>query len=305
MFSIIGWAIASGSSPASLCAIPATGEPWASIPTASITASGPRPSVISRIVPGRSSWSSRSSTSMPRPRTRSSRSGTRSTPITRLPRWGAIRVAMSPIGPRPSTTSVPPSGTSAYCDALPRGRQHVGEEHEAVVGRPLGHLDRQEVAERHPQELGLAAGHLPVELGVAEQRGAGAVLVDLRRLALRVQVVAAHPAVAAGDVERDHDAVADERGDLRADLLDDPHRLVAEHVAGVQERRQHGVEVQVGSAQPGRGDADDDVGGVLDRGVRNLVDADVADALPCQCFHSRSLPGRGRVNGCGASRSSS
>ena len=56
---------------------------------------------------------------MPRARARASRSGTRSTPITRaMPgRSEAIRVAISPIGPSPSTTSVPPSGTAAYSTA--------------------------------------------------------------------------------------------------------------------------------------------------------------------------------------------
>ncbi len=31
----------------------------------------------------------------------------------------------------------------------------------------------------------------------------------------------------------------------RSDLLDDPHRLVSEHVAGVEERGQHRVEMKV------------------------------------------------------------
>ena len=52
--------------------------------------------------------------------------------------------------------------------ALPGRRQHVGEEHKAVIRRTLGDLDRQEVAERDTEELRLAAGDLPVELGVAE-----------------------------------------------------------------------------------------------------------------------------------------
>ena len=54
-------------------------------------------------------------------------------------------------------------------DGLPRGRQHVGEEQEAVVGRSLGHLDRPVVGLRDAQVLGLPAGDLAVELGVAQQ----------------------------------------------------------------------------------------------------------------------------------------
>jgi hypothetical protein len=53
--------------------------------------------------------------------------------------------------------------------------------------------------------------------------------VDLGRLTLREELPLAHPAVPAGDIEGDHDAVAGlDVGDLGADLLDDAHRLVAE-----------------------------------------------------------------------------
>jgi hypothetical protein len=52
--------------------------------------------------------------------------------------------------------------------------------------------------------------------------------------------------VAADDVERDHHAVARlDVADLGADLLDDPHRLVTEDVAGVDERSEDLVEVEV------------------------------------------------------------
>ena len=110
-------------------------------------------------------------------------------PITRpAPRCCAIRQHIWPIGPRPSTTTRAAVGDRRVLDRLPGGRQHVGEVEEALVGRALGHLDRPVLRLRHAQELGLAAGHLAVELRVAEQRGALAVLAHLRRLALRLQV---------------------------------------------------------------------------------------------------------------------
>jgi hypothetical protein len=66
-----------------------------------------------------------------------------------------------------------------------------------------------------------------------------------------MQVMAAHPAVSAGDVKRDDDAIADvQLRDPRSDGLDDSHRLVPEHVSGIEERSEHGVEMQVRSAQP-------------------------------------------------------
>ena len=120
-----------------------------------------------------------------------------------------MRVAISPIGPRPSTATRTAVGHLRVLDRLPRRRQHVGQEQEAVVGRPVGDLDRPVLRLRDAQELRLAAGDLAVELGVAEQRGAHPLVADLGRLALRLQPVAAHPAVPAGDVEGDHDAVAD------------------------------------------------------------------------------------------------
>ena len=172
---------------------------------------------------------------------------------------------------------------------LPGRRQHVGEVEEALVRRPLGHLDGTELRLGHAQELGLGPGHLAVEPGVAEQRRALAVLGDLRRLALRVQVLVAHEAVTAGDVERHDDAVSHlEVAGLGTDRLDDAHRLVAQDVALGHERPEHLVDVQVGAAQARRGDADDRVRRLLDRRVGNLLDPDVPLAVPCHCAH----PGR-------------
>ena len=116
---------------------------------------------------------------------------------------------MSPIGPAPSTSSVPPSGTSAYfsaCHAV--GRTSERKRNRSSEG-PSGTLTGRKSRERHAEVLRLAAGDLAVELAVAEEARAGAVLVVLRGLALAVEVALAHPAGAAGDVERHHDAVAD------------------------------------------------------------------------------------------------
>ena len=88
------------------------------MPTASITPSGPRPSVISRMIAGTSSCSEESIASMPWRRAISSRSGTLSTPITvSAPLWRAIRAHICPIGPRPKTATLPPFGIAAYSTA--------------------------------------------------------------------------------------------------------------------------------------------------------------------------------------------
>jgi len=75
--------------------------------------------------------------------------------------------------------------------------------------------------------------------------------------------------------------------DLRADLLDDAHRLVAEDVAGVDERPEHLVEVQVRAAETARGHPDDRVRRVLDPRIRHVVDTHVAGATVGECSHGQ------------------
>src|SRR6185437_2045453 len=181
-------------------------------------------------------------------------------------------------------------------DRLPRRGQDVGQVEEALVGRPRRDLDRPEVRHRHPQELRLPAGHLPVQLGVAEQRRPGVVLVVLRRLALRVPLPLAHPAAPAGDVERDNHPVARAhvRRRLRAGLFHDAHGLVAEDVTAVEERAEHVVQVDVRTADRGGGDPHDRVGRLLDLRVGYFLDPHVLGGVPHYGLHDRSfawLPG--------------
>ena len=191
------------------------------------------------------------------------------------------------------TARVPPSGTSAYstpCQAV--GRMSLRIE-VALIGQVGADHDVVVIGERHAQVLGLTAGHLPVELRVAEQRGAAAVLAHLGGLALRLQPARAHEALAARDVERDDDAVADgERRDVGADGDDDAHRLVAEDVAAVEERAEQFVQVQVGAADRGRGDPDDRIGRLLDDRIG--TSSTVTLRLPCQVSAFIAL-----LHGCG------
>ena len=105
-----------------------------------------------------------------------------------------MRAVIWPIGPSPKTTTLPPGGHRRELEGLPRRRQDVGEEQEALVGRTLGDLDRPEVRLGDPQQLGLPAGDLAVELRVAEERRALVLLAHLGRLALGEELLAAHPA---------------------------------------------------------------------------------------------------------------
>ena len=174
------------------------------------------------------------------------------------PRWRAIRTANWPTGPSPSTASVPPSATPAYCTACQAVGRMSDRNRNCSSGVFVGHLDRTELGLRHPQVLSLAAGHRAVQRGVAEQRGALALGGDLGGLALGEQAALAHPAMPTGDVERNHHPVTDgEVGDVGADLLDHAHRLVAKHVAGLQVGPEHAIEVQVRTADGSRGNPDD------------------------------------------------
>ena len=113
-------------------------------------------------------------------------------------------------------------------------------------------------------------------------------LAILGGLALGESLPLAHPAAAAGDIERhDHPvARAELSGRLRPDFLDDPHRLVTEDVTLVDIRTHHVEQVQVGAADGSRGDPDDRVGGLLDLGLRNVIDADIAGAMPGDRLHA-------------------
>jgi hypothetical protein len=179
--------------------------------------------------------------------------------------------------------------------ALPGGGEDVAEEEVALVGELAVHDDRVDVGERHAEALGLAAGDGSVHLAEAVERGAAALRPHLRGLALREEALVAHEAVVARDDERDDDAVADlELRDGAADLLDDAHVLVPEDVVLLEERAEDLVEVEVGSADRGRRDADHRVGVLLDHGVGDLLDLDVVDALPGECLHGApSALGRG------------
>ena len=205
------------------------------MPTASMTASAPRPPVRSRTT----------SPTLP------------STCVVEVDRLGAERRdAGEPLGhavdddhaeaPR-AARSAPPCRRSvrrrgrAACRRRARRRTPPPATRWAARRRGRGtgrrravrHLDGQEVGERDAEVLRLPAGHLPVELAVAEEARAGAVLAVLGGLALAVEAAVAHPAGAAADVERDDDPVADlEVVTAGADLLDDAHRLVADDVAG-------------------------------------------------------------------------
>jgi DNA end-binding protein Ku len=119
---------------------------------------------------------------------------------------------------------------------------------------------------RNPQQLGLPPRDLAVELRVAQQRGSLALLADLGGLALGVELLVAHEAAAAGDVEGDdHPITGRDLSDLGSHRLDDAHGLMAEDVALAHERPHDLVEVKIRAADATRSDPDNRVGGLQKR----------------------------------------
>jgi hypothetical protein len=97
--------------------------------------------------------------------------------------------------------------------------------------------------------------------------------------------------VAAADVEWDDDTISD--GDvphLRPGLLDDSHGLVAEDVALAHEGAHHFVEMEVGAADSGGRDPDDHVLRLADVRIGNVLDPDIALAVPGESAHEASSP---------------
>src|SRR5215212_7421105 len=110
--------------------------------------------------------------------------------------------------------------------------------------------------------------------------------VGIAVLAAGKEVPAAHEALAAGDAERHHDAVAGlELLDTTAGLDDFAHELMAQDVAALHRGNETVVEMQIGPADGGGGDPDDGVARVDDGGVRHLLDPDGPLAFPAGRLH--------------------
>src|SRR5690606_17325177 len=111
------------------------------------------------------------------------------------------------------------------------------------------------------------------------------------------QAVEAAPA---GDHEGDHHAVAGPHpAHLRPRLLDDAHELVAEDVAIFHARDLAAVDVQVRTADRGRGHAHDDVVRLRERGIGHGFNADILRSVVGQGLHG-GTPCARKVRGWGA-----
>jgi hypothetical protein len=154
-------------------------------------------------------------------------------------------------------------------------------------------LHEADVGERDPRILGLKPVEPARVLRTTEKHRAAPLAKPVRVVALRVISRAAVRAVAAGNRRRDDDTIADAKvAHALADLLHDTDGLVAEDPSRFDAGHRTANEVEVGSADCARRDADDGVRIVLDRRLLDVVETDVADPVKHDCFHGSLGPRR-------------
>ena len=183
------------------------------------------------------------------------------------PSMKALAMANWPTGPQPQTATVSPGLDLGILGRHVAGGKDVGEEEDFFVGQIAFDLQRTDVGEGHAHVLRLAAGVAAHHVRVAEETGAGISVGGFHQVRVGIGVVAGGPelllaeeAVAAGDGERNDDAVAAlEIGHFLADFLDDAHEFVAEDVARFHGGDEAVEEMKVRSADRGAGDFDDGV----------------------------------------------
>ncbi len=166
---------------------------------------------------------------------------------------------------------------------VPSGREDVGQHHVVVLllRRVVRKDETVEVGIGHPQQFRLAAligAHLSeTECGAGGPRIAGQAKPGQSALAVLAK--------AAADVEREADPVALLHAVHSAANLDHLAEILVAEDASLFETRPSFVHVQVGAADVRRGEAHENVRGLLDLGIGNLVDADVARTLVNDSLH--------------------
>ena len=112
--------------------------------------------------------------------------------------------------------------------------------------------------------------------------------IGIRRVAAGEELLRAEEAFAAGDDERYDDAVTLlEFRHRAADLDDDPHRLMAEHVAFLHLDHVTVVKMQIRPANRSGSDFDDRIRRFLNHRIGNRINANVRFAVPTESSHFR------------------
>ena len=219
--------------------------------------------------------------------------------ITRsAPSRKALLIANCPTGPQPQIGDRLAAFEVAEIGGHEAGREDVRQKQDLLVAQALRHLDRADVGVGHAQVLRLATGIAAEHVGIAEQAGRrmspqllGHLVIRVRALAARKEALLAEEALAAGDRERHHDAVADfELLVFGADLDHLAHGLMAEDVALFHRGHDAVEQMQVRAADGAGRHLDDGIASVLDLGIRHGLAANVVLAVPGQRLHRKSPP---------------
>jgi hypothetical protein len=116
--------------------------------------------------------------------------------------------------------------------------------------------------------------------------GFGDLGIGVGAVAARKQALLTEEALAAADGERHHDPITDREGrDAAAHRDHLAHVLVAEDITLLHGGLKAVEQMQVRSADGGRGDLDDDVARILNGRIGDGVDANIAGRVPTKCFH--------------------
>src|SRR5690606_27238492 len=154
----------------------------------------------------------------------------------------------------------------------------VGQHHRVLDVDVVRDHHRPDVGERHAHVLGLATVIAARSVGIAVEAAHRAGL-RVGVLPVAIQLLLAIEAAAAEDVERPQDPTTDlevlHRG---AELLHHPDEYMADDLPNPGVRHQTVVDVDVGTADAGPGDADDRVVGMLDFRFGDVLDAHPARA---------------------------
>ncbi len=190
----------------------------------------------------------------------------------------------------------------------PSGGEDVREKEHFLIRQVRLDLDRPDIGVRDAQIFRLPPGVAAEQMRIAKEsrRCVAHQLTRFRRVRIRhvaagEELLRAEEALAAGDDERYDDAVTLlEFRHHAADLDDDSHRLMAEHVAFLHLHHVTVVKMQIRPADRGGGDFDDRVRRFLNHRIGNRINADVRFAVPAECSHFRlraPLSRRGRMVG--------
>jgi hypothetical protein len=224
------------------------------------------------------------------------RSGTISMEMMRsAPSNRALWIANWPTGPAPPNRDCLSAFEVAEIRRHVAGRKDVGQEQDLLVAQSVRDLHRPYIGKRNAQIFGLAAVIAAAEVRIAEQSGrriapqlGGLGMVGIAAFATGVKTVLAKEAFAAGNRERDDDAVADLQFlVLGADRDDFAHILVAKHISRLHFGDAAAVDMKVGPADRAGGDFDDRISRMLNFRIGDRFAPDVAFAAnalkSCSC----------------------